>query len=237
MTTAEADSSAGNTTLSRAWSDLRSQGYTVVTDAELGMSEAFRQHVAATYFSPEVLEADIPEVHQDRDRARDVVRYEWSQDGVALAEHDTVELANRSGYAGRRTHSRIELLGDDSIRDWVSAVLTLVPEEMRQEKGTFGINLFRTRKTIVSGPHQDDEEYCIVYVVDKHGGGARTQLHDVQDDNKVHFQVTLEPGDLIIFKDSAYKHNVTPLVAADEGDTYRDAVVCTINYPTTYALN
>lgn len=236
MSTAEADSSAGNRTLRRAWSELRTQGYTVVTDIDLGMPPGFREHLAKQYFSSEVLEADIPEIHQDRDRARDVIRYGWTGGHVELAEHDTVELSNRSGFSGKRSHARVEILRDGAMREWVSAVLSLVPEEQRQECGTFGVNLFRTRKKVVSGPHKDDEEFCVVYVVDKQGGGAQTQLHDPQTHEVVE-KVTLEPGDLIIFRDELYLHNVTPLEPVDGKETWRDAVVCTVNYPATYALN
>jgi hypothetical protein len=236
MSTIEADSSAGNSTLRRAWSDLRTRGYTVVTDADLGMPAGFREHLAKEYFSPEVLEADIPEIHQDRDRARDVIRYDWTDGRIELAEHDTVELSDRSGFNGKRSHARVEVLRDAAMREWVSAVLSLVPEEQRQERGTFGLNLFRTRKKVVSGPHKDDEEFCVVYVVDKHGGGAQTQLHDPKT-REVVKRVTLEPGDLIIFRDEMYLHNVTPLEPVDDDETRRDAVVCTVNYPTTYALN
>src|SRR2546430_498592 len=139
MTTAETDSPPGNRTLVRAWSELRTQGYTVVTDTDLGMREGARDHLAQTFFSSEVLESDIPEVHEDRDRARDVVRYEWVGDTVTLTEHDTVELTNRSGYAGKRSHARVEVLHDSVMREWVSVVLSLVPKEKRQPRGTFGV--------------------------------------------------------------------------------------------------
>jgi hypothetical protein len=120
------------------------------------------------------------------------------------------------------------------METWVRAMIGLIPPHLRQAEGTFGVNFMRTRTTVVSGPHHDDEEYVIVYVADKHGEGAETTLHDVADPSKIIHRVTLAPGDLIVFRDAAYLHNASPLTG---GHAQRDALVCTVNYPDTYPLH
>jgi hypothetical protein len=195
-----------------------------------------RPHVSRRYFNDLVLDGDHPAVHKDRDRARDVIRYSWSSDRLVLREHDAVEIRNRSGFVGSRNVARVMLLTDPLMATWVSTALAVVPPHLRQEEGTFGVNFLRTRTMVVSGPHQDEEEYVLVYVVDKHGGGAETTLHNVADPERVAYRVTLEPGDFLIFRDSTFLHNVSPLTAVDSSPTRRDAMVCTVNYRDTYEL-
>jgi hypothetical protein len=42
------------------------------------------------------------------------------------------------------------------------------------------------------------------------------------------------PGDIIIFEDKRFKHGATPLINPAGGQAQRDALVCTVDYPTTY---
>jgi hypothetical protein len=44
----------------------------------------------------------------------------------------------------------------------------------------------------------------------------------------------LNPGDIIIFEDKRFKHGATPLVKTDGGQARRDALVCTVDYTSTY---
>jgi hypothetical protein len=76
----------------------------------------------------------------------------------------------------------------------------------------------------------------VVYIVDKHGGGAETTLHHVEDDTEILYRTTLEPGDFLIFRDAAFLHSVSPLTTVDSKPAYRDALVCTVNYDSTYDL-
>jgi hypothetical protein len=46
--------------------------------------------------------------------------------------------------------------------------------------------------------------------------------------------VTLQPGSLLMFRDSAFLHSVTPLIQTGETETRRDAMVCTVDYASTY---
>jgi hypothetical protein len=221
------------TALARVQQELTERGYAVVSDTDLGLDLEIRRHIVQNYFTEKVLQSDHPAVHQDRDRARDVIRYAWDGDHLHVREHDRIDIINRSGFAGSRTPNRARLLDEVPMETWVRAMIALIPPHRRQKEGTFGVNFMRTRTTVVSGPHHDDEEYVIVYVADKYGEGAETTLHDVDDPSKVVLRVTLAPGDLIVFRDADYLHNASPLT----GDhAQRDALVCTVNYPETYPL-
>ncbi|MEV6851560.1 2OG-Fe dioxygenase family protein [Actinoplanes sp. NPDC051411] len=222
------------TALERVRQELTDRGYAVAGDTDLGLDPEIRRHIVQNYFTEKVLESDHPAVHLDRDRARDVIRYAWDGDHLRVRENDRIDIINRSGFAGPRTPNRVELLREGYMETWVRAMIGLIPPHLRQAEGTFGVNFMRTRTTVVSGPHHDDEEYVIVYVADKHGEGAETTLHDVADPSKIIHRVTLAPGDLIVFRDAAYLHNASPLTG---GHAQRDALVCTVNYPDTYPLH
>jgi hypothetical protein len=217
-----------------AWEGIHQKGYAIVRDSDLGLDPSLRRHIGAHYFGDGALEADHVEIHKDRDRARDVLRYEWRGGGLTLNEHHTVAIENRSGYVGARTHKRVELLTDPAMTEWTRAVLELVPPHYRHPVGTFGVNFFRTRTAVVSGPHRDGEEFCLVYVVAKVGAGAETLLHPAGNPHAVELRRTLDPGDMLFFSDERYLHDVTPLRPIGDRPCHRDAIVCTVDYPHTY---
>ena len=67
-------------------------------------------------------------------------------------------------------------------------LLQLVPPKRRQPDGTFGVNLFRTFTNVVTTPHRDNEEFVIIYVLDRVGEGAETYLYtpaDATEDGQV----------------------------------------------------
>jgi|SRR5215216_4089676 len=219
-----------------AWAQIIRRDYAIVRDTELGLSPTIRAHFSQNYFNDTVLEADHEEIHKDRDRARDVVRYEWHGNELTLAEHHTVTIENRSGYVGARDHKRVELLSDPIAAEWIRVALALVPPDLRKSVGTFGINFFRTRTAVVSGPHRDGEQFCLVYVVNKIGGGAETRLHNADETQQMELRRTLTPGDILFFSDERYLHDVTSLQAIGATPCQRDAIVCTVNYAHTYPL-
>jgi YD repeat-containing protein len=191
--------------------------------------------MVSTYFTTGRLRNDQRDIPADRQRARDVVRYAWDGADLRLAEHDTITIQDRDNRPGKREYARVPLLEDPKAATWIAAALSLVPPGRRQARGTFGINLFRTFTRVVTRPHRDDEEYCLVYVLDKVGGGAQTRLYPADTNTVVH-AAALEPGELIIFTDARYLHDVTPLEPPADGGAHRDAIVCTVNYPATYPL-
>jgi hypothetical protein len=214
--------------------ELLAKGFAVLDDRALGMVDAFREKFHQTYFTDEHLRSYEQDMPADRLRARDVLRYDWLGGRVTLSSYPDIAIEGRGEHAGRREFERTDLSGDAHFRDWVKAVLNVVPVSQRQDRGTFGVNLFRTRSKVVSRPHQDGEEFIVVYVVDKKCAGGETRLHDGSDN--IVFQGVLEPGQLIIFKDSDFLHSVTELQPID-GESHRDALVCTVNYPDTYPLD
>lgn len=218
------------------WDALRRDGYAVVSYAQMGMPEDTAVRLHERLFADEVLEPDVAEVHKDRDRARDVVRYGWHDDELTLAEHDTITIFDRSGYDGPRTPHRIHTLEDPTAESWIAGVLSLVPPEDRQREGTFGVNMFRTRTHVVSGPHQDNEEWVVIAVLANNADGACTSLLPVDDPVSPVLETTLQPGQLLIFRDAAVLHCTTPLEPRGDTAPRRDALICTVNYPDTYAL-
>lgn len=218
------------------WDALRLEGYAVVSFPQLGLPEETVEPLHRRFFDDEVLEPDMAEVHKDRDRARDVVRYSWDDDALTLAEHDTITISDRSGYTGTRTPRRVLTLEHRDAESWIAGVLSLVPPEERQRQGTFGVNMFRTRTHVVSGPHQDDEEWVIIAVLANNADGARTSLLPVDDPGTPALETTLRPGRLLIFRDASFLHCTTPLEPRGDTAPCRDALVCTVNYPSTYEL-
>lgn len=229
------------TALDLARKQLDTDGYAVVRDSDLGLPAGIRDHIHRTYFNAEHLrryEFDIP---SDRERARDVIRYTWTDGRLDMAEHDTVAIEGRGDQPFRREFDRVELLADHRFCDWIAIALALVPTGRRHEQGTFGVNLFRTFTNVVTKPHHDNEEFIILYVVDRIGEGAVTHLYNLDDvDNEG--QVTgapvleqqLNPGDIMIFEDRRYKHDASPLISRLGASAMRDAVVCTVDYHETY---
>jgi hypothetical protein len=223
------------------WIALARDGYVITSDQSIGLPEKFRENFSQTYFNESTLRHDEGDWPVDRIRARDVVRYEWRDDLVSLQEHGVITITDRADIPGKRDHARVELLNDPEAESLVRTFLELVPPERRQPHGTFGVNLFRTFTNVVTKPHHDDEEFIILYVLDRIGDGAETYLYR-PDDMDENGQLTadpvlrqqLNPGDIIIFEDKRFKHGATPLENPVDGQMHRDALVCTVDYPDTY---
>ena len=136
---------------------------------------------------------------------------------------------------------RVMFLGDPQAKELIRTFLSLVPPERRQSEGTFGVNLFRTFTNVVTTPHSDEEQFCIFYIIDRVGDGAKTYLYkpgDVTEQGEPIAEPVLRhqlnPGEIIIFEDKLFKHGATPLEAPYGVTAMRDAVVCTVDYQETY---
>jgi hypothetical protein len=226
--------------LDHAWADLANQGYVLTDDREIGLP-AFRRNFLETYFNDSVLRHDPGDWPVDRKRARDVVGYQWYDDQVYVREHETITITDRAGIPGKREHNRVWLLDDPLAKKMVRTLLSLVPPDRRQDEGTFGINLFRTFTNVVTIPHHDNEEFIILYVLDRIGGGAESYLYDPDDvtdagqptaEPLVRYQ--LNPGQILIFEDKRFKHGATPLKPLPDGTAQRDVLVCTVDYQGSY---
>jgi 2OG-Fe dioxygenase len=217
------------------------QGFAVTSDQAIGLPEKFRENFVQTYFVDGVIRHDKGDMPADRERARDVIRYNWDNGELRLAEYKTISITDRAGIKGKRDHARVRLLKDAQAEELVRAFLSLIPASKRQLAGTFGVNLFRTRTNVVSSPHRDDEEFIFIYVLNRVGGGAETHLYDagaVKANGlsavQPVFQHQLEPGELIVFDDVQFLHDASPLVPDLDGIAMRDALVCTVDFKTTY---
>jgi hypothetical protein len=220
--------------IDRITEKLLVHGYATADDARLGFPADFRDKLAWSYFNDEVLQSDVPDIPVDRKRARDVIYYEWHDSRLDLSEYENILIKNRGNIPGERRHSRVMLLDDDYASNFIRTCLSLIPAEKRHDRGTFGANLFRTFTQVVTQPHQDTEEYVIIYVVGKIGTGAESYLYRADNPDELVFSATLHPGEMIIFKDDLFLHGATSLVPADGRVAQRDALVCTVDYPGTY---
>ena len=216
-------------------------GYAVTTDQEIGLPARFNRNFSDKYFVDSVIRHDEGDWPMDRQRARDVIRYRWQDDELTLAEYDTISITDRGNIKGTRIHARVELLADTQAKNLVSTLLKLIPPRRRKTDGTFGVNLFRTFTNVVTTPHHDHEEFIFVYVLDRVGDGAESYLYrpdSVLEDGTLLdgpvFKHQLQPGELIVFDDERFKHGATPLVDPPGGRARRDALVCTVDYETTY---
>lgn len=218
------------------WKKLSTDGYAVLGEHELGFPATARERLQRDYFHSGVLKHYENDLPADRERARDVVRYEWQDNTLRLSEHDTITISNRGERPEAREYGRVEVLTDPHFETWIRKALTLVPPDRRDPRGTFGVNLFRTFTNVVTRPHQDGERFIYIYIVGKTGYGAETWLCGLDDDEPV-FQDALKPGELLVFEDAWFRHGVTPLVNPEGGKARRDALVCTVNYDHTYSLD
>lgn len=236
------DESAGTPPdLDNVWAALELQGYALTNERAIGLSEELRKGFRETYFNDSKLRRDVGDRPANRRRARDVIRYQWRDDGLHVQEHETITITNRGDMAGKRDHARVSLLDDQQGEDLVRALLALVPPHRREPDGTFGVNLFRTFTDVVTRPHRDYEPFCVFYVLNRVGSGAETYLYrvdDVSDEDKptaeAVFRHQLNPGEIIIFKDGLFKHGATPLEPPPDGTAVRDALICTVDHPETY---
>jgi hypothetical protein len=225
----------------RVWDCLEKRGYALTSDRLIGLPEKFRQNFRDTYFNSWTLRHDEGDWPVDRQRARDVIRYQWQGENLILHRYESIAIADRAGIPGKREHARVELMDDGQAVELLYAFLSLVPPGQRQPDGTFGVNLFRTFTNVVTKPHHDNEEFIIIYVIDRIGDGACTHLYrpeDVADDGQVAAPAVLEqqlnPGDIIIFADKRFKHDASPLISPSGGTARRDALVCTVDSRNTY---
>ena len=227
--------------LHRIHENVTTHGFALTTEGDIGLPLKCAKNLQGAYFDGGQLRHDEGDYPKDRERARDVIRYEWNNGKLTLEEYETIAIWDRSGIKGERIHKRIELLQDGQAEEVIETFLSLVPEGRRRSRGTFGINLFRTHTDVVTKPHQDKEEFVILYVLNRDGDGAESYLY-ADDGRGPGFPENAEPilrkqlnaGDLMIFEDRRFKHGATPLTPPPGGRATRDVLVCTVDYPTTY---
>ena len=237
-----ADTSVSNSAseLRRVHENVTRHGFALTTEWDIGLPLKCGKNLQETYFNGGQLRHDDNDQPPDRERARDVILYEWNDGKLTLEEYETIAIWDRSEIKGERIHKRIELLQDPQARELIEAFISLVPEDRRQQRGTFGVNLFRTHTKVVTKPHRDMEDLIILYVLGREGDGAESYLHEyderaaAEEVGKQVLRKQLNPGDLMIFDDRRFKHGATPLTTPPGGRAKRDVLVCTVDLPTTY---
>jgi hypothetical protein len=223
------------------WANLTEDRYVLLDDKMIGLPTNFRKNFLDKYFNDHTLRHDEGDWPVDRKRARDVVGYEWRDGRLYLREHDEITIRDRADIPGKREHARVWLLEDPEAEKLVRTFLSLVPPHRRQRDGTFGINLFRTFTNVVTKSHRDDEEFVILYVLDRIGNGAETYLYEADGDfadgrpsAEPVLKHQLNPGEILVIDDERLIHDASPLEPRLDGMAQRDVLVCTVDYQSTY---
>jgi hypothetical protein len=218
------------------WRSIQEQGFVLISDSQLGLGPDFRSHVLTEYFDQ--LQPETYGVFPiDRLRACDVLLRWWSPTkGLTLREKASVRFRTAPNVAGNHPHgvwreySRVWLVGNLLMKQWIDAVVSMVPPRplLIGDRGSIRLDFFRTFDQVVSGPHSDGQAIVVIYVVAKHGSGAETRLHPVEAPDDIVFRQTLQPGDILILDDRRLLHDVSPLIPTKDGKAHRDVIVCGI---------
>ncbi len=206
-----------------AHDDLRAQGWTLTSDAELGLP-GLHKVIHPAVFVPEVLvpRPDAGGPVPDRYRIKDMAHYRWEDGSVVLREVTEDRYARVDDRPGV---PRFRFFAVPGARDLAAALLGLIPPEMRHGSGTFGTHAFRSFNDVVNSPHRDGFEYGITYVIDRIGEGAVSYLY--RDGREV-LSHQLQPGEILLFRDADFLHGATPL----EGEPRRrDALIMQMDAP------
>ena len=164
-----------------AWAVLADQSYALPDEREVGLSEKFRVTLLQRYFNDSVLRHDEGDWPVDYKGARDVIRYQWSGDGLRPQEHETITIADCEGIPGKRDHSRGRLLRDPAAEKLVSSFLSLMSPAQQQRDGRFSINILRTFTNVMTFPQNGREKFIKIYVVDRVGEDAASYFYLLGD--------------------------------------------------------
>jgi hypothetical protein len=211
--------------------DIRTSNFTITSEAELGL-EGLRNKILDQVFIPQVL-APNPDTQgpvRDRYRAKDMMHYvrsgtEWED--VTLHETQDDRFARLGVPPNDRPALRFHWLSVPGCYELTCKLLSCIPPEMQHQRGTFGVHAFRSFNDVVNAPHQDDFEYGLTYVVALIGGGAHSYLYRLPDKKQV-LDHQLQPGEIILFRDSDFLHGATPLTG---NPRRRDALVIQFDAP------
>ncbi len=219
--------------LSDKSAELGEKNYVLIRDSDLFEApDEVRGQFQEKLFS--TLQNDMPDVHANRQRARDVVRYtRQAVEKADLEEAESITIKDRN-YSGERDYKRVPVLRLPGMQRLLASILAFVPGEHRTSHGTIGINMFRTFGVTTNNWHQDGEDFVVVYCVAKHGGGAITKLSLDRTGKEIFLEHPLAPGELLMFKDAAFFHHTTELVPINgqpKDEIYRDAFAITIDAP------
>jgi hypothetical protein len=216
--------------IKKAQLDLIEHGYAIISETDIDGMAKTRQHMMI-YFSRNILKRPGNDTPPDRERARDVILYEWhpSLGSVRLVESNDVVVRRPNG--DRDEYARVRLLESPIGYQFAATILSLIPACWRQRSGALGVNFLRTFTDVVTKPHQERSgQFIGIWVIDKVGEGAETYLYDYFTPGRLVLKRLLRPGDLIILNDELFLHGAAPLEPVD-GRAQRDALNFTIHFP------
>lgn len=225
-----------NEEVRRVRRSLQQKGYAHTNDVALGLPKDLHEYVDGRFFTKDLLGAEVEGVPlPDRTRCRDVVECRFKSDGVIFNEYADVPMRPVADAVIPRNYNRTYTLDTPLFVKWLATYVSLIPVAERQAHCTVGLEFLRTRSKVVGYRHQDNEDFVGIYVVAREAEGAVTSLHPISDPEETEFAVTLQPGELLIFRDRDFMHDATPLRPRFDGDQpHRDILAALMHYPTTY---
>ncbi len=116
-----ADTSAPNpvSELRRVHEEVTRHGFALTTEWDIGLPPKCGRNLQQSYFDGGQLRHDEGDRPHDRERARDVIYYEWNDGELTLQEYETIAIWDRSEIEGERIHTRIELLQDPQAEELI----------------------------------------------------------------------------------------------------------------------
>lgn len=205
-------------------SKLADEFFVQLNESDFGIYAENRKSFNKQYF--DALQTDMADVHKNRERGRDVFEYARKENQIHFHSGQSIELVNRN-YEGIREYKRTSLIDNQLCMQLASSFVHMVPIEHTKEQGLLGVNLFRTFNVVTETRHQDFVDYVLIYCLSVNGREAITQLSLDKEGKKIVKEVQLEPGEILIFKDSEFFHYTTPLESCGN-NPIRDVIIITI---------
>lgn len=222
--------------IQRIRTSLRKFGWALTHEDALGL-QGLTDNLAAGFQDGTLTGKEMSTYPIPRSHVRDVVEYRRDHGGVSLNEYYHTDGRPRAELheVKRRVYKRILAFDHPPVLGYLMAILSAVPEEERKPHGTLGVDFLQTYGEVVPmARHQDKEEFTTICLVEREGRGATTTLYRPESDEVV-VGVTLQKGQVIIFRDKDFTHGVTRLEPRFEGDKVRrSTLVATIHYWDTY---
>lgn len=215
---------------------LTRRGWAMTCEDALGLS-GMHAYLAAAFKDGSLIGNEVPGYPIERSHTRDVVEFQREGNVLRLNEYRRSDARPRRDLTEteRRVYRRVLALSHPPVLKYLTSILSAVPENERTGHSTMGVDFMRTYGTVVPTRHQDDEQFVTICLVAREGKGATTTLYRQDDPEEVVVGVTLQPGDIMMFRDIDFTHDVSDLLPRFEADkVYRDVLVSTVHYTSTF---
>jgi hypothetical protein len=237
---------------------LVADGWAYVTDRMLGFGPELIKEFSGIFASN--IMREVPNDRPvGRKRARDVLDFfhlgnagrifddtseidtKFSRDPVYLSAAPSNAVINRVANnidetSRPKEYPRFNVMAYPVIKRFVGMLPRLVPPELRATKGRVCLDAFSVKERPVDGQHKDGVDVVFVRVNRKVGDGARTRLHGRLRDLKPHDSTRprvskkIPEGGMLIFLDSRFTHDATPVIPDHLGNSLRETTIGTITY-------